>query len=32
MTGIAYALLVKSSLNYLGLDIPPPIATWGYLL
>jgi peptide/nickel transport system permease protein len=30
--GIAYAILVESSLSYLGLGIQPPTATWGNML
>lgn len=30
--GIAYAILIESSLSYLGLGIQPPTATWGNML
>lgn len=30
--GVAYAILVESSLSYLGLGIQPPTATWGNML
>lgn len=30
--GIAYAILVESSLSYLGLGIQPPTSTWGNML
>jgi peptide/nickel transport system permease protein len=30
--GIAYAILIESSLSYLGLGIQPPTSTWGNML
>lgn len=30
--GVAYAILVESSLSYLGIGIQPPTATWGNML
>ncbi len=30
--GIPYAILLESSLSFLGLGVPPPAASWGNLL
>jgi ABC-type dipeptide/oligopeptide/nickel transport system permease subunit len=30
--GVAYAILIESSLSYLGLGIQPPTPTWGNML
>jgi peptide/nickel transport system permease protein len=30
--GVAAAVLIESSLSFLGLGVPPPIASWGNIL